>query len=218
MPRILLTLLLLTLAAGTLVACGDDDEEATAGASQTEEAYLKGMVPHHESAVEMAEIASDRGEHRQVKELAGAIIETQNAEIEQMEDIYQRLTGEEIVPDPAAHEELGLSQEEAGMDEGGAAMLEETTKDFDKAFIDMMIPHHQGAIRMAHVALGDMEDEELTSLARAIIDAQSREIREMNSWRESWYGSTSPAGGVPSEDELPPSGDDGGESNMDMEH
>lgn len=38
-------------------------------------------------------------------------------------------------------------------------------------------------------------------LAQAIVDAQSREIEEMNSWREDWYGSASPAGGVPAEDE-----------------
>lgn len=213
MSRVLLALLLFALATGGLVACGDDDEEPTAGASQIEEAYLKGMVPHHEMAVEMAEIASERAEHRQVKQLAGAIIETQNAEIGQMEQIYQRLTGEEIVPDPAAHDELGLSQAAAGMDEGGAAMLEDTRKDFDKVFIDMMIPHHQGAIRMAYIALDETEDEELTNLATAIVDAQSREIRDMNSWRERWYGSESPAGGVPSENELPPA-EDGG----DMEH
>jgi uncharacterized protein (DUF305 family) len=209
MPRILVAVLLFALATGGLVACGDDDEDTT-GASQTEEAFLKGMIPHHELAVEMAEIARERGEHGEVKELARAIIEAQNAEIAQMEEIYMRLTGDEIVPDPAAHEELGLSQDEAGMHEGGAVMLENTMKDFDKAFIDEMVPHHQGAIRQARLVHAETEDTEVTQLAEAIVSAQSREIREMNSWRERWYGSASPAGGVPSENEaLPPSGDDG---------
>ena len=211
MPRMLLVLLLLALAAGGLAACGDDDDTTT-GASATEEAFLKGMIPHHESAVEMAEIARERGEHRDVKELARAIIEAQNAEITQMEKIYERLTGDEIFPDPAAHESLGLSQDEAGMHEGSAAMLESTRKDFDKAFIDEMIPHHQGAIRQARIVLADTEDGEVRELANAIVDAQSREIEQMNQWRERWYGSPSPAGGVPSEnEELPPSGGDGGE-------
>jgi uncharacterized protein (DUF305 family) len=52
----------------------------------------------------------------------------------------------------------------------------------------MMIPHHQGAIRMARIELAQGEDEELTELATAIIEAQSHEIEEMNSWRERWYG------------------------------
>ena len=211
MPRVFLALLVLALAAGGLVACGDDEED-TAAASQTEEAFLKGMIPHHESAVEMAEIARERGEHREVRELAQAIIKAQNAEITQMEQIYARMTGDEILPDPAAHEDLGLSQGDAGMHEGGAMMLENATKDFDKTFIDEMIPHHQGAIRQARIVLGETDDGELQDLANAIVEAQSREIEEMNHWRERWYGSPSPAGGVPSQnEELPPSSEDGGE-------
>ena len=211
MRRTVLALLVVAVATGSLVACGGDDEDDASGASATEEAFLKGMIPHHESAVEMAEIARERGGHREVKQLAEAIVEAQNAEIAQMEQIYKRLTGDEILPDPAAHEELGLSQGEAGMHEGGAAMLERASN-FDKAFIDEMIPHHQGAIRQARIVLGETEDGELRELANAIVDAQSREIEQMNRWRERWYGSPSPAGGVPSEgEELPPSGEGGGE-------
>jgi hypothetical protein len=65
----------------------------------------------------------------------------------------------------------------------------------------MMIPHHQGAIRMARIELEQGEDDELTELATAIIAAQSHEIEEMNSWREQWYGAPSPGGGAPPEDE-----------------
>ena len=212
MLRLMLVLALSALAAIGLAACGNDDEESTAEISQMDEAFLKSMIPHHESAVEMAEMARDRGEHPEVKRLAGAIVEDQNSEITQMEQIYQRLTGEEIVPDPAAHEELGLSQEDAGMHEGGAAMLGGAAKDFDKAFIDAMIPHHQGAIRQARIVLRDTDDAEMRELADGIVSAQSREIEQMNRWRKRWYGSTSPAGGVPSEREaLPPAEEGGGE-------
>ena len=212
MRRTMLILLLAALAGGGVTACGDDDEGGAAGASATEEAFLKGMIPHHESAVEMAEIARERGEHREVKQLAAAIIEAQNSEIAQMERIYERLTGDEIVPDPAAHEELGLSQDAAGMHEGGAVMLEGARQNFDKAFIDEMVPHHQGAIRQARIVLRDTGDDEIRQLADAIVSAQSREIEQMNEWRERWYGAPSPAGDVPSEQEaLPPAEEDGGE-------
>ena len=211
--RVLSALLAISLSAGLVSACGSDDDESDAsGASQVEAAFLKAMIPHHESAVEMAEMAQERGEHPAIKRLADAIVGAQTEEIAQMEEIYRRLTGEEIAPDPDAHEDLGLSVEEAGMHEESMVMLEKATKDFDMEFIDAMIPHHQGAIRMARVAVADTDDDEITQLANAIVTAQSREIADMNSWRTRWYGSASPAGGVPSEnEELPPSGEDGGE-------
>jgi uncharacterized protein (DUF305 family) len=211
MRRTVIALLLTALAAGGFAACGSEDEDGSTGASATEEAFLKGMIPHHESAVEMAEIARERGQHREVKGLAHSIVESQASEIAQMEQIYERLAGEEIAPDPAAHEELGLSQDEAGMHEGGAAMLDAARKDFDKAFIDEMVPHHQGAIRQAYILLEESQDQEMIDLARSIVDAQSREIRQMNSWRKRWYGRPSAAGGVPSDEELPPAEEEGGE-------
>ena len=212
MRRTALALLLTALATGGVVACGSEDNDGPAGASAIEDAFLKGMIPHHESAVEMAEIGRERGRHREIKRLAAAIIAAQESEIAQMEGIYERLTGEEIAPDPAAHEELGLSQGEAGMHEGGAVMLERAIKDFDKAFIDEMVPHHQGAIRQARIVLAQSDDDELRKLASEIVDAQSREIRQLNRWRQRWYGHASPAGGVPSEREaLPPAEEGGGE-------
>ena len=75
------------------------------------------------------------------------------------------------------------------------------SKQFDKTFIDQMIPHHQGAIRMARVQLDKGKDPQLRKLATAIIAAQSKEIEQMNSWRMDWYGAESTAGGVPPADE-----------------
>ncbi len=40
-------------------------------------------------------------------------------------------------------------------------------------------------------------------MSKAIISAQSKEIREMNRWRQSWYGSASPAGGIPTHEQAP---------------
>jgi uncharacterized protein (DUF305 family) len=86
------------------------------------------------------------------------------------------------------------------MDDMGMSMKMGALKDakpFDRAFIDEMIPHHQGAIRMARAELAKGSDPELKKVATAIVAAQKKEIAQMNSWREQWYGSPSPAGGVP---------------------
>ena len=68
----------------------------------------------------------------------------------------------------------------------------ETAMPFDLAFLAMMIPHHQGAIRMAKEQLANGEDPELQDLAERIIAAQTKEIAQMREWKTEWYGSREP--------------------------
>lgn len=68
-----------------------------------------------------------------------------------------------------------------------ALMLEGKTGDeFDQAFIEGMIPHHQGAIDMAKMALTSAKHDEIKRMAEAIISAQQKEIDEMNQWMKNW--------------------------------
>lgn len=60
---------------------------------------------------------------------------------------------------------------------------------FDQLFIDMMVPHHQGATAMARIALVRAEHPQLKRLAQAIVAAQDTEIARMKAWRKAWYGS-----------------------------
>jgi uncharacterized protein (DUF305 family) len=189
-----------------VAACGGDDDSDNgssdaASAEHTDGAFIAEMVPHHETAIEMAEIARTRAEHPETKQLASEIIATQSEEIAQLEQAHRRLFDAEL--GGVVHGTLGLSEEESGMAHDAAAL--ENASPFDQEFIDMMIPHHQGAIRMARIEVERGQDPELKDLATAIIDAQSAEIEEMNTWREQWYGGPSPAGGIPEEGEEAPS-------------
>lgn len=66
-------------------------------------------------------------------------------------------------------------------------MLEGKTGDaFDEAFVEGMIPHHQGAIDMAKAALTSAKHQEIKDMARDIIDAQQAEIDMMKQWQKSW--------------------------------
>ena len=65
-------------------------------------------------------------------------------------------------------------------------------QDIDQHFIVQMIPHHDGAIAMAKIALERSKRPEMLSLARAIIKAQEGEIADMRGWYQSWYGSAVP--------------------------
>ncbi len=160
-------------------------------------AFAADMVPHHEGAIEMARIAKVQAEHPEVRELANNIISSQTAEIEILESIYRRVTGESVesVGDGA----MGMSDSMMGMDMDMGALSK--AEPFDREFIDQMIPHHQGAIRMSYMVLGASEDQETIELAEAIIAAQSSDIAQMNRWRRQWYGTESPAGGVPEKPE-----------------
>lgn len=189
----LLVAVVVLLAALVVVACGEDETQTTASPDQAEQAFLEAMVPHHESALEMAEVAEQRAEAPQIKQLAGDIMQAQESEIEQMRSIHQRLSGSELVPDEMAHEALGLTPAEAGMEHmDGAAALESATP-FDRAFVDEMVPHHQGAVRMAQAVLPQTDDPELRRLAEDIIAAQEQEIEQMNRFRSERYGAPVPA-------------------------
>ncbi len=60
---------------------------------------------------------------------------------------------------------------------------------FDRQFIDMMVPHHQGAVEMAKVAQQRAQRAEIKQMAQAIVRSQSGEIDQMKTWRRAWYGS-----------------------------
>jgi uncharacterized protein (DUF305 family) len=177
---------------------------AAARANNTDRAFVREMVPHHQMAVEMAKMAKTDGEHAKIRRLARRIIKAQNGEIRTLKKIAHRLgvTPETMPMDGQMSDQmmrdletLGVSMEQSGMtmnmhDLHGA-------KPFDRMFIDMMIPHHQGAIRMARAERANGHNARLRKIARAIITDQAKEIRQMNAWRKAWYGATSPAGGVP---------------------
>ena len=59
---------------------------------------------------------------------------------------------------------------------------------YDERFIDMMIPHHEGAIQMAQDALRKSQHPEIQHMAAAVIASQQREIDAMKRWRHEWYG------------------------------
>jgi uncharacterized protein (DUF305 family) len=69
-----------------------------------------------------------------------------------------------------------------------------TTAPFDQQFIDMMVPHHQGALEMARIAEVRSQRPEVKALAADILRTQNAEIEQMKAWRKAWYGS----------DETPP--------------
>lgn len=185
------------LASVALVACGSSNNDSTttaAYANGTDRAFATEMIAHHQAAIDMAKVAQDKATKPEIQQLADDIVAAQQSEIEQMQKKNQQLADQNIQAT-----DLGLSDSMMGMSMNDKELM--NSKQFDRTFIDMMIPHHQGAIRMARVELAKGKDPQMRELAQAVIAAQSTEIAKMNHWREQWYGASSPAGGVPPKDE-----------------
>lgn len=62
--------------------------------------------------------------------------------------------------------------------------------EFDKAFIEMMIAHHEGAVDMAELIPSRANHSEIKTLGEAIITAQTKEIADMKQWQKDWGYST----------------------------
>ena len=73
------------------------------------------------------------------------------------------------------------------MDAMTASLDGKSGDEFDRAFLEEMIVHHQGAVAMAERALTSSGHEELKTLAREIIAAQAVEIAQMKAWMMLWY-------------------------------
>ena len=147
----------------------------------SDERFIDAMVPHHQGAVEMAEVALENAEHEEVRRLSENIISTQKAEIGELKEIKQ--------------DEFGTSRVPMNMDAGQMKGMGMTTdprsladeEPFDEAFIGAMIPHHRSAIEMAEVAQEKTDNPRIEELAGGIVEAQEREISQMQTWRENWY-------------------------------
>jgi len=164
-----------------LSACGGDDSSSDAGATPSgaafDRAFIDAMVPHHESAIAMAQAAKEAGlSQPDLVKVANDILATQQLEINQMKDWRGEWFGSSTI-DPKGAAALGLSDSQMGMQHDADALMNSTAIDTD--FAQMMITHHQGAIDMAKLAVDNAEHDELKELAEEIISAQEREIDVM---------------------------------------
>lgn len=69
---------------------------------------------------------------------------------------------------------------QAAMDKMMAGMMAPPSGDVDRDFVEMMRPHHQGAIEMAVTELKHGKNEQLKRIAQEIIVDQQQEIAAMN--------------------------------------
>lgn len=142
--------------------------------------FLAGMIPHHESAIAMAESYFQYGgKNEELKQIATQIVETQTKEIEQMNQMIEEIKAEETID---AEKESAYLEEYNRMftdhsNHGGSMTF---AGNVEEAFAQGMIEHHQMAVDMAKAILEYTEYESIKTFAQEIITAQEKEIEEMN--------------------------------------
>lgn len=155
--------------------------------------FIDMMVPHHEAAIAMAEIARSRATRDELLALADEIIDTQSAEIGQLRAWREAWFGSSETPPMEAMPMLPGVRMGAELMVGDRMDMRDdveqlrSAEPFDQAFIDAMILHHQSAIDAAQSALSYSSRDEIRQLAEAIIATQSREIDQLRQWRADWY-------------------------------
>jgi len=143
-------------------------------------AFMQHMIPHHAQAVEMGVLVADRTNNEKIITIAGRIEQSQADEIKFMQDwLTQR--GQPIESDHFKHMDpasMGMATKEQMQ-----ALANASGTDFDRLFLTLMIPHHEGAVKMVGDLLdttGAAYDPILFNFVNDIIADQTAEIVQMN--------------------------------------
>jgi len=144
--------------------------------------FVKGMIPHHQGAIDMAQVLLAHAKSGNVKQFAQRVIREQTKEINSMIQHLKRLeAARDLLDDRHRNTDsiVRLKRADRLMHRG---MNIDFSDDPNLDFIRGMIPHHQGAIDMASVVLEHGQDANVRTLAWQIVNAQDSEIYWMQSW------------------------------------
>jgi uncharacterized protein (DUF305 family) len=186
------TLMSAVVLAGALALAGcsgseepmDHDMSTMAGSESGDQAahneadmmFSQMMIPHHEQAVEMADVVLAKdGTNPEVTALATEIKEAQAPEIEQLGGWLDAWGAERTAEEHDGHDGMsGMMTEEDLQALDGA-----TPPESDRLFLEQMIAHHEGAVEMAQTEVDEGSDAAAVEMAQTIIDTQTAEIATM---------------------------------------
>jgi uncharacterized protein (DUF305 family) len=179
------------LATVALPACGGHDSHSSGNTDATslsivadatfndaDVAFTQDMIPHHEQAIEMAGIALDpkAAAGPEVTDLATRIQGAQDPEIATMKG-WLTAWGQPEMGDLPDHDMSSMDGMMSADDMDKLGTL--TGADFDTAWLEMMIAHHEGAVKMSDDVKANGKSPDVATLADQIIAGQTAEIAEM---------------------------------------
>jgi len=133
--------------------------------------FAQMMIPHHEQAISMSEIALKKSRNQAILKLSNQIKSLQGTEKSQLA-YWLKATDSSMTMDHDMQMSGMLTVKEL------ASLKRLTGTQFDRTFLQLMIKHHQGALEMLDL-ISDSKNTEAKALAKAINSAQSKEITSM---------------------------------------
>lgn len=178
-------------ASGTAVATQDAAQQADDGttattaqaANRADKRFVRMMIPHHFQALVMSRMAPARAGDQDVRALASRIDVEQSGEITMMQS-WQGWNGSgttnprrayrRMMRRPAMIEMMGM----ATRDEL-ASMRAASGTEFDRLYLELMIDHHEGAIRMLTDVIINGQDFLLEDWATGMLTTQYTQVQQM---------------------------------------
>jgi uncharacterized protein (DUF305 family) len=142
--------------------------------------FLTGMIVHHDQALVMSELAPERTNNKSIIDLAGRIEVSQEDEISFMEDW---LFARDEQQSDNSHNHMHMKMAGMATPQQLDALENSKGKDFDRLFLNLMINHHDGAIKMVNELRkqsGSAYDPVLNEFVTDLYNDQGVEIERMN--------------------------------------
>ena len=139
--------------------------------------FLTGMIDHHAMAVAMAQICLQKAVHTELRDMCQQIITAQTQDIALMQSWLQDWYGISYRPVTKPGDQRMLERLSSLSGAG-----------FEIEFMEMMIKHHERAIKESRQCLDKAWHPELRQICQNIITTQSAEIAQLQSWLCQWFG------------------------------
>lgn len=160
-------------------ANGMNNSQSASDLEMNEYMFAQMMIPHHQQAVDMSDLALKKSSNPRILDLAQRIKTAQSSEIIQMQSWLGGKEANSMMTDHSGHSMGGmLTEEEFSKLESSFGVT------FDSLFLEGMIAHHEGALDMARM-IKDTTTQEVNSFGLNVVEVQSEEIREMREILES---------------------------------
>lgn len=159
---------------------------ANANYNATDIGFAQGMIPHHAQAIEMADLALTNTKNPDVLALANKIKAAQSPEIIKLSG-WLREWGQSVPSTASGSMDHDMSGTPGMMMDGMMSQADmdrletSTGTEFDRLWIELMIQHHEGAVKMSKTEVAGGKNPDAISLAQVIISSQQAEITTMES-------------------------------------
>jgi uncharacterized protein (DUF305 family) len=150
--------------------------------SALEVGYINRIVPHHQGAIDMAEIIARKAVHPELRDEAEQIIQEQEDEIAMLTTYLQQTHGQQVQPD----RRFAMMPDMMQMLRDADPMMAE------KMFLLMMREHHQSANLLGAVILGKPASQVLKDQAQMMVTSQTAQQGRFANYLKAWYNVTAP--------------------------